>query len=127
MGFEKTEKMGFVEELGEIFASKNKNRTLTVTRIDSPQNKEALLQLKKLESEHIAKIDLYLKQIEKLKEEREKLGKAINLLKEINLEVSEEYLSRLNRYSDEIEKLELAVEREQNFLDYLRTRVFPLI
>ncbi|MEM2933657.1 MAG: hypothetical protein QXQ02_01580 [Halobacteria archaeon] len=108
--------IGFVEELAKLYA-KNRNEIKI----------EPMERLKKLESEHLANIDRYLKQMEKLREKHEKLNQAINLLKEINLEVYPEYLSKLNSYSDEIKQLEIDLAQEQTFLNYLRNRVLPLI
>ncbi|MEM2924612.1 MAG: hypothetical protein QXJ68_02855 [Methanocellales archaeon] len=108
--------MGFVEELAKLYAKNRKEMKI-----------EPVERLKKLETEHLANIDRYLKQLEKLRENHAKLSQAINLLKEINLEVYPEYLSKLNSYSNEIKQLEIDLAQEQNFLNYLRNRVLPLI
>lgn len=108
--------IGFVEELAKLYA-KNRNEMKI----------EPIERLKKLESEHLTNIDRYLKQIEKLRGELEKLNQAINLLREVNLEVYPEYLSKLNSYSDGIKQLEIDLAQERSFLHYLRTRVLPLI
>jgi hypothetical protein len=112
MELQKTKEIGFVEELAKLYA---KNRI-----------EMKVEPLEKLEREHLANIDRYLKQIEKIKEEQAKLSQAINLLKELNLEIYPEYLSKLSHYSDNVKDLEASLAQEQSFLNYLRTRVLPL-
>lgn len=84
-------------------------------------------QLRKLESEHQTKIDILSQRINVLKEEQEKLKNALDILKELNLNIPTEYSKKLNDYPEQMKNLEGEVEREKIFLDYLQNKIFPAI
>lgn len=84
-------------------------------------------QLKKLESEHQTKIDILSKKIDVLKEEQEKLKNALNILKELNLNVPTEYSQKLNDYPEQMKNLEAEIKIEKTYLDYLQNKIFPAI
>lgn len=88
--------------------------------------KSIVLQLKKLESEHQSKIDIYNKKIQDLKAEQEKLKMAIELLKQLKLNIPSEYSLKLNQYPEEIKALENEIQHEKIYLDYLQNRVLPI-
>jgi hypothetical protein len=88
--------------------------------------KTIVLQLKKLESEHRSKIDIYTKKIQDLKAEQEKLKMAIEILRQLKLNIPSEYSLKMNQYPEEIKALENEIEHEKIFLDYLQNRVLPL-
>ncbi len=88
--------------------------------------KTIVLQLKKLESEHQSKIDIYTKKIQDLKAEQEKLQMAMELLKQLKLNIPSEYILKMNQYPEEIKALENEIHHEKIFLDYLQNRVLPI-
>ncbi|MEM2924634.1 MAG: hypothetical protein QXJ68_02980 [Methanocellales archaeon] len=88
---------------------------------------ESSAKLKKLESEHLAKISIYTMKINRLNEDREKLKSAIEILKELNLDVPEEYNLKKRSMQEEVEALEKEVEREKMLLNYLQSKILPLI
>ncbi|MEM2990545.1 MAG: hypothetical protein QXQ02_05105 [Halobacteria archaeon] len=88
--------------------------------------KSIVLQLKKLESEHQSKIDIYNNKIQDLKAEQEKLKMAIELLKQLKLNIPSEYSLKLNQYPEEIKALENEIQHEKIYLDYLQNRVLPI-
>ncbi|MEM2933359.1 MAG: hypothetical protein QXL78_00375 [Methanocellales archaeon] len=88
--------------------------------------KSFVLQLKKLESEHQSKIDIYTKRIQELKTEEEKLKIAIEILKQLKLNIPPEYSHKLNQYPEEIKSLENEIQHEKIYLDYLQNKVLPI-
>ena len=91
------------------------------------EKNSAYVKLKKLESEHQTKIGILSKKINVLKEEQEKLKSAIDILKELNLNIPSEYSKKLNDYPEEMKNLEAELKIEKTFLDYLQNKVFPAI
>lgn len=85
------------------------------------------LRLKKLENEHQTNIEQYLKKIQELKDKRDKLKKATDILMELNLSAPEEYAQKMDSYPGEIEKLGIEIERERMYLNYLQTKILPLV
>ncbi len=85
------------------------------------------IKLKELESEHQSSIERSFRKIQDVKEKRDKLKTALDILIELSLYIPEEYGQQLDSYPSEIEKLGTEIEQERMKLNYLRTKVIPLI
>jgi hypothetical protein len=146
METEAVKKKGFIEGLKKEFkdafsvkppssvASKvtkeEKTGTLSVEKKGSPMEivmEIVSSELRALENEHQAKIDMLSKNLQSISDSQAKLKSALDALRELNLSIPTEFTSRLDRYPVEIEKLEAELEREKVLLNYLQTRVLPLI
>lgn len=97
------------------------------TEVKETEQILAAAKLRKLESEHLAKISIYTRKISHLRGDREKLKSAIETLRGLNLPVPEEYGLKQHHMSEEEEVLEAEVEKEKMLLNYLQSRVLILI
>ncbi len=121
---------GYLEKLAKaIFPPLPKSsRSLAIPPEKAEIGKiEPSARLRKLESEHLAKIGIYTKKITRLNEDREKLNSAIEILKELSLAIPEEYNLKHRSMMEEVKVLEAEIEREKLLLNYLRSRILPLV
>lgn len=138
----KTEEMKFVKQISSMFKERaraasqpheeksvavEKARAIAEPHGEKAVEKQIYQQIKKLESEHKSKIDINMSRIQSLRHSQEKLKIAIDILRELELSVPPEFNTRLNSYPQEIKNLEVEVDREKIFLNYLHTRIMPLI
>ena len=120
----------FLEKVGGVFkpiSPSSKATTQAAVREDKSPEKRLLDSLRKLESGHQSKIDIYSRKIRDLGEEQKKLENALDTLKHLNLGIPAEYTKKLDDYPEQIKKLETEIEQERLFLGYLQSRVFPLL
>ncbi len=119
----RTEEMKFVRQISSVFKEKAK----APQPAEEKPAEKIILQIKKLENEHKSKIDANLSRIQNLRQNQEKLKIALDILQELELSIPAEYTARLNSYPVEIKALESEIDREKIFLNYLQSRVLPLI
>jgi hypothetical protein len=98
-----------------------------IEKIEKIEKIESSAKLRRLESEHLAKISIYTKKIGRLNEDREKLKNAMEILRELDLAIPEEYDLKHRSIMEEVKVLEAEVEREKLLLNYLQSRILPLI
>jgi ABC-type phosphate transport system auxiliary subunit len=120
----KTDEMKLVRQISSMFKEKGKAQTQSA---EEKPAQRIYLQIKKLENEHKSKIDANLSRIHNLRQNQEKLKIALDILRELDLSIPAEYNARLNSYPQEINALESEIDREKIFLNYLQSRVLPLI
>lgn len=121
------EERGYLEKLAKaIFPPVTKPAAVTPSKAEM-EKIESSSKLKKLESEHLAKISIYTRKISRLNEERGKLKNAIEILRELSLAIPEEYNLKQRSMMEEVEVLEAEVEREKLLLNYLQSRILPLV
>lgn len=121
----KTEEMKIVKQISSILREKAK--APVAQQVEDKSMDKIYMKIKKLESEHKSKIDANLSRIQTLRQNQEKLKIALDILQELDLSIPPEYSARLNSYPQEIMALESEIDREKIFLNYLQSRVLPLI
>ncbi|MEM2925664.1 MAG: hypothetical protein QXJ68_08270 [Methanocellales archaeon] len=121
----KTEEMKIVKQISSILREKAKPPA--AQQVEDKSMDKVYMKIKKLENEHKSKIDANLSRIQILRQNQEKLKIALDILQELDLSIPAEYSTRLNSYPQEIMALESEIDREKIFLNYLQSRVLPLI
>ncbi len=115
----------FVKQISSMFHERPKPPA--AIQEEKTADRQLYLQIRKLENEHKSKIETNLSRIKNLREKQEKLKIAMDILREVELGIPQEYTTRLNSYPQEIKTLEIEIEREKIFLNYLQTKVLPTI
>ena len=115
----------FVKQISSMFHERPKPPA--VIPEEKNADRQLYLQIRKLENEHKSKIETNLSRIKNLREKQEKLKIAMDILREVELNIPQEYTTRLNSYPQEIKTFEIEIEREKIFLNYLQTKVLPTI